>query len=115
MRLDGRLGGHLVLGHVDGVGVVDDVRPNSDSHWITVSFPPALAALFVRKGSVAVEGVSLTVAGLGDRQFDVQVIPYTWQHTTLNTLRPGDKVNLECDMIGKYVVRAMEVAERTGR
>lgn len=112
MRLDGRLGGHFVLGHVDGVGIVEDVRPNSDSHWMTVSFPPALAALFVRKGSVTMEGVSLTVAGLGDRQFDVQVIPYTWQHTTLNTLRAGDKVNLECDMIGKYIVRAMEVADR---
>jgi riboflavin synthase len=115
MRLDGRLGGHLVLGHVDGVGVVDDVRSDADAHWITVRFPPALAPLFVRKGSVAVEGVSLTVAGLGDRQFDVQVIPYTWQHTTLQTLRAGDKVNLECDMIGKYVVRALEVADRTGR
>lgn len=110
MRLDGRLGGHLVLGHVDGIGVVDEVRPDSESHWLTVSFAPALAALFIRKGSVAVEGVSLTVAGLGARQFDVQVIPYTWTHTTLNTLRAGDKVNLECDMIGKYVVRAMEVS-----
>jgi riboflavin synthase len=112
MRLDGRLGGHLVLGHVDGIGVVDDVRSDADAHWITVSFPPALAPLFVRKGSVAVEGVSLTVAGLGDRQFDVQVIPYTWEHTTLQTVRAGDKVNLECDMIGKYVVRALEVADR---
>lgn len=115
MRLDGRLGGHLVLGHVDGVGVVDDVRPDADAHWVTVRFPPALAPLFVRKGSVAVEGVSLTVAGLGERQFDVQVIPYTWQHTTLQTLRAGDKVNLECDMIGKYVVRALEVADRARR
>jgi riboflavin synthase len=115
MRLDGRLGGHLVLGHVDGVGVVDDVRSDADAHWVTVSFPPALAPLFVRKGSVAVEGVSLTVAGLGERQFDVQVIPYTWQHTTLQTLRAGDKVNLECDMIGKYVVRALEVADRARR
>jgi riboflavin synthase len=115
MRLDSRLGGHLVLGHVDGVGVVDDVRSDADAHWVTVRFPPTLAPLFVRKGSVAVEGVSLTVAGLGDRQFDVQVIPYTWQHTTLQTLRAGDKVNLECDMIGKYVVRALEVADRTGR
>lgn len=112
VRLDGRLGGHLVLGHVDGVGVVDEVRPDADSHWITVSFPPSLAALFVRKGSIAVEGVSLTVAGLGERQFDVQVIPYTWKHSTLHTLRAGDKVNLECDMIGKYVVRALEIAER---
>ena len=112
MRLDGRLGGHLVLGHVDGIGVVDDVRPDSDSYWLTVSFPPALAALFIRKGSVTVDGVSLTVAGLGERQFDVQVVPYTWKHTTLKTLRTGDKVNLECDMIGKYVARAMEVVDR---
>jgi riboflavin synthase len=112
LRVDGRLGGHLVLGHVDGIGVVDEVRPDSGSYWLTVSFPPALAGLFIRKGSVAVDGVSLTVAGLGDRQFDVQVIPYTWQHTTLRTLRAGDKVNLECDMIGKYVARALEVADR---
>jgi riboflavin synthase len=112
MRLDGRLGGHLVLGHVDGIGIVDEVRPAANSCWLTVSFPPALAALFIRKGSVAVDGVSLTVAGLGDRQFDVQVIPYTWSHTTLQTLRPGDKVNLECDMIGKYVARSIELAGR---
>jgi riboflavin synthase len=112
MRLDARLGGHLVLGHVDGVGIVDDVRPDSNSHWMTISFAPALASYFIRKGSATVDGVSLTVAGLGERQFDVQVIPYTWQHTTLNTLRVGDKVNLECDMIGKYVVHALEVADR---
>ena len=112
MRLDGRLGGHLVLGHVDGIGVVDEVRADSESHWLTVSFAPALAPLFIRKGSVAVEGVSLTVAGLGARQFDVQVIPYTWKHTTLNTLRASDKVNLECDMIGKYVARALELSGR---
>jgi len=115
MRLDGRLGGHLVLGHVDGIGVVDDVRPDSDSYWLTVSFPPALAALFIRKGSVTVDGVSLTVAGLGDRQFDVQVVPYTWAHTTLRSLRAGDKVNLECDMIGKYVARVLDVADRARR
>ncbi|HUE85631.1 MAG TPA: riboflavin synthase [Vicinamibacterales bacterium] len=115
LRLDGRLGGHLVLGHVDGVGVVDDVRPDSDSHWVTVSFPPALAPYFIRKGSITVDGVSLTVAGLGERQFDVQVVPYTWRHTTLHTLRAGDRVNLECDMIGKYVVRAMEVADPARR
>jgi riboflavin synthase len=109
--LNGRLDGHLVLGHVDGIGIVDDVRTDSDSHWLTVGFPPGLAALFIRKGSVAVDGVSLTIAGLGERQFDVQVIPYTWAHTTFNTLKVGDKVNLECDMIGKYVVRALELTE----
>jgi riboflavin synthase len=112
MRLDGRLDGHFVLGHVDGVGVVTDVRPESDSHWVTIQFPASLSPYFIRKGSVAVDGISLTVAGLGDREFDVQVIPYTWAHTTLRFLRPNDKVNLECDMIGKYVVRAID-ARRT--
>lgn len=108
MRFDGRLDGHFVLGHVDGVGVVEEIRPEAGAHWVTVSFPAPLAPYFIRKGSVAVDGVSLTVAGLGERQFDVQVIPYTWTHTTLQALKPGDRVNLECDMIGKYVVRAIE-------
>jgi riboflavin synthase len=98
-----------VLGHVDGVGTVEDSRPEGESHWLTIAFPPALAAYFIRKGSVAVDGISLTVAGLGERQFDVQVIPHTWTQTAMHTLRKGDKVNLECDMIGKYVVRAMEL------
>ncbi len=109
MKADGRFDGHLVLGHVDGVGVVEEIRAEGDSHWLTIGFPPALAPLFIRKGSVTVDGISLTVAGLGERQFDVMVIPFTWSHTTLKALRKGDKVNLECDMIGKYVVRAIEV------
>jgi riboflavin synthase len=108
MRMDGRLDGHFVLGHVDGVGTVTDLRPEGDSHWLTVEFPTALGPFFIRKGSVAVDGISLTIASLGERHFDVQVIPYTWSHTALRHLRPGDKVNLECDMIGKYVVRALE-------
>ena len=108
LRADGRVDGHFVLGHVDGVGVVEDVRPEVASRWITIAFPEALAPYFVRKGSVAVDGVSLTVAGLGERHFDVQVIPFTWDHTTLRALRVGDKVNLECDVIGKYVARVME-------
>ncbi len=105
----GRFDGHFVLGHVDGVGVVTDVRAEGESHWLTIEFPAPLAPLFIRKGSVAVDGISLTVAGLGERQFDVMIIPFTWASTTLKTLRNGDRVNLECDMIGKYVVRAMEV------
>jgi riboflavin synthase len=109
IRMDGRLDGHFVLGHVDGMGVVTELRPEAGSHWLTVQFPAALAPFFIHKGSVAVDGISLTVAGLGDREFDVQVIPYTWGHTTLRYLRPNDKVNLECDMIGKYVARALEV------
>ena len=108
MRMDGRLDGHFVLGHVDGVGTVTELRPEADSYWLAVEFPAALGPYFILKGSVAVDGISLTVAGLGDRHFEVQVIPYTWSHTALRHLRPGDKVNLECDMIGKYVVRALE-------
>lgn len=109
LRFDGRVDGHFVLGHVDGVGTIEDARPEADSHWLTIGFPPALAPYFIRKGSVAVDGISLTVAGLGERQCDVQVVPYTWANTTLKSLRAGDKVNIECDMVGKYVVRAMEL------
>jgi len=112
MRGDGRLDGHFVLGHVDGIGVIEEIRAEGESCWLTIGFPPALAPFFIRKGSVAVDGISLTVAGLGERQFDVMVIPYTWGGTTLKTLRKGDKVNLECDMIGKYIVRAMELRKQ---
>jgi riboflavin synthase len=92
------------------VGIVEDLRPDADCHWLTVSFPPTLAAYLIRKGSIAVDGVSLTVAGLGEARFDVQIIPFTWEHTSLHDMKPGDKVNLECDMIGKYVARAIELA-----
>ena len=109
LRGDGRFDGHFVLGHVDGVGVIEEIRQEGESHWLTVGFPTSLAAYFIRKGSVAVDGISLTVAGLGEKQFDVMIIPYTWANTTLKGLKKGDKVNLECDMIGKYVVRAMEL------
>lgn len=108
----GRFDGHFVLGHVDGVGVIEDLKDEGESHWLTIGFAPALAPYFIRKGSIAVDGISLTVAGLGDNRFDVMVIPYTWEHTTLSTLKKGDKVNLECDMIGKYVVRAMELRKQ---
>jgi riboflavin synthase len=113
VALGGRLGGHLVLGHVDGVGTIEQVRPDAGSHWLTVSFPEELARYFIRKGSVAVDGVSLTVAGLGATRFDVQVVPFTWQATTLGDVKVGDRVNLECDMIGKYVVRTMELSDVT--
>ena len=112
LRGDGRFDGHFVLGHVDGVGVIEEIRQEGESRWLTIGFPPALASFFIRKGSVAVDGISLTVAGLGERQFDVMVIPHTWSHTSLKALRKGDKVNLECDMIGKYIVRALELRKQ---
>lgn len=112
IRSDSRIDGHFVLGHVDGVGVIEEIRTEGESHWLTIGFPPVLAPYLIRKGSIAVDGVSLTVAGLGERQFDVMVIPHTWSHTALGGLRLGDKVNLEGDMIGKYVGRVMELRKQ---
>ena len=109
MRADGRFGGHFVQGHVDANGTLDDVRVEGGAHWITIGFPAALQRLFIRKGSVAVDGISLTIAELRAGQFDVMIVPFTWEHTNLSSLRQGDRVNLECDMIGKYVARALEV------
>jgi riboflavin synthase len=111
MRPDGRMGGHFVLGHVDCKGVLTDIRADGEFWWITVGFDAGLAPYFIPKGSVAVDGISLTVATLREAEFDVQIIPFTWEHTNLQALRPGDGVNLEVDVIGKYVVR---VAQLTG-
>ena len=108
MRADSRFGGHLVQGHVDATGQVLAIRPDGDSHWIDVAFPDPLSPLFVPKGSVAMNGVSLTVATLDEARFSVMIIPFTWDHTSLGDLRPGGRVNLECDMVGKYVARAAE-------
>lgn len=103
MRADARFGGHLVQGHVDGTAVVDAVRVDGDAHWITLVLPDALVGGVVAKGSIAVDGVSLTVAAWRPPALDLMIIPFTWAHTTLAGLRPGMRVNVECDMIGKYV------------
>jgi riboflavin synthase len=108
MRADSRFGGHLVQGHVDATGSVAGIRPDGESHWIDVAFPEPLSPMFVPKGSVAVNGVSLTVATLDEARFSVMIIPFTWDHTNLSDLRPGAPVNLECDMVGKYVARAAQ-------
>jgi riboflavin synthase len=112
MRADTRFGGHIVQGHVDGTGTIDEMREEGDAHWITIRFPTTLAPLFIRKGSIAVDGISLTVAGLDDQRFDVMIIPFTWAHTNLSSLRRGDRVNLECDVVGKYIARMAEVYAR---
>ena len=113
LRADSRFGGHFVQGHVDGVGYIEERRGEAEFEWFTVSFPEALAPYFVPKGSIAVDGISLTVAGLGRDRFDVQIVPFTLEHTNLAALRVRDRVNLECDMVGKYVVRAAELAGLT--
>lgn len=110
LRADSRLGGHFVQGHVDAIGRVESLRPDQEFHWLTVEYPAALTPYIIPKGSIAVDGISLTVAGLGPGRFDIMVIPFTLAHTNLGAIRSGDGVNLECDMVGKYVVHALEAA-----
>jgi riboflavin synthase len=95
---------------VDAVGHIEELRSDAEFHWLTVSYPAALAPFIVHKGSIAVDGISLTVAGLGSDRFDVQIVPFTMQQTNLSRAQRRDRVNLECDMVGKYVVRAAELA-----
>ena len=115
MRADGRVGGHFVQGHVDAPGFIEEIRPDGDSHWLGISFDSSLAPYLIRKGSIAVDGVSLTIAGLGEHLFEVMIIPFTWANTALSSLEVGNRVNIECDMIGKYVARSLELAEDVGR
>lgn len=113
MRADSRFGGHFVQGHVDAVGRIDRVVPDADFHTVTVSYPPRFAMNLIHRGSIAVDGISLTVAALRDDQFDLMIIPFTMEHTNLRDAAPGTPVNLEFDMVGKYVARAAELAART--
>jgi riboflavin synthase len=109
LRADSRLGGHFVQGHIDAIGTVEDIRADAECRWLTVTFPPLLASYIVQRGSIAVDGISLTIARLAADRFDVQIVPFTWEHTNLKTVRPCDRVNLECDVLGKYVARVAEL------
>jgi riboflavin synthase len=107
LRMGDPLGGHLVQGHVDGTAEVVDRRDLAGHRELAFSIPPQLAPFLVEKGSVTVDGVSLTVSALGPDRFEVALIPHTLEVTTLSDLRPGDRVNLEVDVIGKYVARML--------
>ena len=107
LRADGRFDGHIVQGHVDGVGVVVELTRKGASAVLSVEVPEALDRYLVEKGSVTVDGVSLTVATLGPRAFTVALIPYTLEETSLRDLGPGDPVNLEADVVAKYVERLL--------
>lgn len=109
-----RLGGHIVQGHVDARGRFLSAEEHGGSWTVRVAYPPEVARYLVFKGSVAVEGISLTVAGLTDEYFEVAIIPKTWAVTNLSHLRPGDSVNLEADIIAKYVERILSVGARRG-
>jgi len=108
MRLNDRLGGHLVAGHVDGVATVASIEEKGEFTFFKFRVPRRLGAFVVSKGSVAVDGISLTVNECGARQFSVALIPFTLQHTNLRARRVGDKVNIETDLIGKYVSNLMK-------
>lgn len=108
MRFDDRLGGHIVLGHIDETTTAVAVRPSEGFRTVRFALPAAVAGEVARKGSVAVDGVSLTIAALGEGWFEVALIPTTVTGTTLGNVRPGDRVNLETDVLAKYVRRALE-------
>ncbi|MFN3872201.1 MAG: riboflavin synthase [Ignavibacterium sp.] len=107
LKADARLGGHFVLGHIDTTGRIEDVRELSNSHWMTISFPEKFKQYVIYVGSVAIDGVSMTVADLKDNTFSVGIIPHTWKETIFSEKKIGDTVNLEFDVLGKYVERIM--------
>jgi riboflavin synthase len=107
LRASDRLGGHVVQGHVDGVGRIDSVASDGIARRVRIEAPPEVLRYVIEKGSIAVDGVSLTVAGLDTRSFTVSLIPETLQRTNLGQAGPGDRVNLEVDVLAKYVERLM--------
>jgi riboflavin synthase len=107
LRLSDRLGGHLVSGHVDGVGIVERFEPVGDNSLLEISVPPELARYIARKGSVAVDGASLTVNEVAGAKFSVNLIPHTIAHTNFAVLRPGARVNIEIDLLARYAERIL--------
>jgi len=111
LRLGDRLGGHLVQGHVDATGVLLESRPEGSGARVRIGFGKDLAPLIVEKGSIAVDGISLTVAARGDAWFEAALIPETLRVTTIGLRSPGDQVNLEADMVGRYVLESLRARE----
>lgn len=111
MAADGRFGGHIVAGHVDDSGTITSMEKDDNAIWITIRTTPAVLKYIVEKGSIAIDGISLTVAQVDDKSFAVSVIPHTGANTTLLEKKPGDTVNLETDMVGKYVEKLLRYEE----
>ena len=107
------LGGHFVQGHVDGVGRVARLEPEGANWWFGVQVPSDLARYIAMKGSIALDGISLTVAGWRDGIVETAIIPFTYEHTNLSSLKIGDPVNVECDILAKYVERIMEARKES--
>lgn len=104
-----RLGGHFVLGHVDAVTTLDQVTQDGECYWLQFSLPQEFKPFLISKGSIAIDGISLTVATLDSDRFGIQIVPHTWGQTALNGLTPGALVNIEVDVLGKYAARMIEV------
>ena len=107
LKADGRFGGHIVQGHIDGTGRIASIRPVGDSWFVYVEASQELLRYVVNKGSVCVDGISLTVMDADDKAFSLSIIPHTWENTTLKDRRAGDSVNIETDIVGKYVEKLM--------
>jgi riboflavin synthase len=105
LRLGDRLGGHIVSGHIDGTGLVRTIEAEDNATWVTIEAGAAIMKYIIEKGSIAVDGTSLTVARVGKEDFKVSIIPLTRDETTLLSKKIGEEVNLECDMVGKYIER----------
>lgn len=107
MSANGRFGGHIVSGHIDGTGIISSFEREDNAIWVTVSADESILKYIVEKGSVAIDGISLTVAYVDSKCFKVSIIPHTQDKTTLTMKKSGDRVNLECDIIGKYIEKML--------
>lgn len=107
LKVGDELGGHIVSGHVDGLAVLQSITPEGDSRRLTIKVPDAFALYFAPKGSVALDGISLTVNEVEGAVFGVNIIPHTWTHTTLSDRKPGDALNMEVDLMARYVARQL--------
>ncbi len=115
MKLGDRLGGHFVTGHVDSMGTISAIRMAGRDRIVAIKCDSVTVAGIVEKGSIAIDGISLTVSAVSDSGFEVNIIPFSWEHTSLSGRNVGDKVNLETDMLGKYVTRYMaKVSDKSG-
>lgn len=108
--LSTRLGGHIVSGHIDGTGTITNMEREDNAVWVTIAASPQILRYVIEKGSIAIDGISLTVATVSDSSFQVSIIPHTGAETTLLRQKVGDSVNLECDLIGKYVEKLLGMA-----
>lgn len=107
LKMGDSLDGHIVSGHVDGVSTIQNIEKSGDSHILTISAPPESSKFIAQKGSVTLDGISLTVNNVENTVFTVNIIPHTWQNTTLNNKKIGDQLNLEIDMLARYVARIL--------